>query len=286
MEKVKTFFRMIKIEHSLFALPFAFTGALLAARGIPSFWEIFWIFVAMVNARTIAMGLNRVVDAEIDSKNPRTADREIPAGKISRNKALLYIVLSLVVYEIATYQLNMLCFILSPVPLIVFVVYSYSKRFTSLCHIILGVALGLAPIGAWVAINGTVNMGIVLLGIAVLLWVAGFDIIYALQDLNFDKNYGLFSIPAKLGIKNSVFISRLFHLAAFIIFAYLKIYFGLGIVYLAGVILCGLFMLYEHSLIKSDDLSRVNMAFFNMNAYISTTIFVFVFLDFLLRGMI
>jgi len=286
MEKVKTFFRMIKIEHSLFALPFAFTGALLAARGIPSFWEIFWIFVAMVNARTIAMGLNRVVDAEIDSKNPRTAGREIPAGKISKKKALLYIVLSLVVYEVATYQLNMLCFILSPIPLIVFIVYSYSKRFTSLCHIILGVALGLAPIGAWVAINGTVNLGIVLLGIAVLLWVAGFDIIYALQDLDFDKNYGLFSIPAKLGIKNSVFISRLFHLAAFIIFVYLKIYFGLGIVYLAGVILCGLFMLYEHSLIKSDDLSRVNMAFFNMNAYISITIFVFVFLDFLVRGMI
>jgi len=286
MEKVTTFFRMIKIEHSLFALPFAFTGALLAARGIPSFWKIFWIFVAMVSARTIAMGLNRVIDAKIDSKNPRTADREIPTGKISRKKALLYIVLSLVVYEIATYQLNMLCFILSPIPLIVFVVYSYSKRFTSLCHIILGVALGLAPIGAWVAINGTVNFGIVLLGIAVLLWVAGFDIIYALQDLNFDKNYGLFSIPAKLGIKNSILFSRLFHLTAFIIFVYLKVYFGLGIVYIAGIILCGLFMLYEHSLIKSDDLRRVNMAFFNMNAYISITIFVFVFLDFLLRGMI
>ena len=286
MEKVTTFFRMIKIEHSLFALPFAFTGALLAARGIPSFWKIFWIFVAMVSARTIAMGLNRVIDAKIDSKNPRTADREIPTGKISRKKALLYIVLSLVVYEIATYQLNMLCFILSPIPLIVFVVYSYSKRFTSLCHIILGVALGLAPIGAWVAINGTVNFGIVLLGIAVLLWVAGFDIIYALQDLNFDKNYGLFSIPAKLGIKNSILFSRLFHLTAFIIFVYLKVYFGLGIVYIAGIILCGLFMLYEHSLIKPDDLRRVNMAFFNMNAYISITIFVFVFLDFLLRGMI
>ncbi|AEI14817.1 4-hydroxybenzoate polyprenyltransferase [Flexistipes sinusarabici DSM 4947] len=286
MEKVKTFFRMIKIEHSLFALPFAFTGALLAARGIPSLWKIFWIFVAMVNARTIAMGLNRVVDAEIDSKNPRTADREIPAGKISKKKALLYIVLSLFIYEVATYQLNMLCFILSPVPLIVFVVYSYSKRFTSLCHIILGVALGLAPIGAWVAINGTVNLGIVLLGIAVLLWVAGFDIIYALQDLDFDKSYGLFSVPAKLGIKNSILISRLFHLTAFIIFAYLKVYFGLGILYIAGVILCGLFMLYEHSLIKSDDLSRVNMAFFNMNAYISITIFVFVFLDFLMRGMV
>ncbi|HCW93224.1 MAG TPA: 4-hydroxybenzoate octaprenyltransferase, partial [Flexistipes sinusarabici] len=212
--------------------------------------------------------------------------REIPAGKISKKKALLYIVLSLFIYEVATYQLNMLCFILSPVPLIVFVVYSYSKRFTSLCHIILGVALGLAPIGAWVAINGTVNLGIVLLGIAVLLWVAGFDIIYALQDLDFDKSYGLFSVPAKLGIKNSILISRLFHLTAFIIFAYLKVYFGLGILYIAGVILCGLFMLYEHSLIKSDDLSRVNMAFFNMNAYISITIFVFVFLDFLMRGMV
>lgn len=286
MEKLKTFFSMIKIEHSLFALPFAFTGALLAARGIPSFWKIIWIFVAMVNARTIAMGLNRVVDAEIDSKNPRTADREIPAGKISKKKAIAFIILSFFVYEIATYELNVLCFILSPIPLIVFIVYSYSKRFTSLCHIILGIALGLAPIGAWVAIKGNINWGIVLLGLAVLLWVAGFDIIYALQDLDFDKNYGLFSIPANFGIKNSIVISRLFHLTAFLIFVYLKFYFTLGVIYLLGVILCGLFMLYEHSLIRPGNLSKVDMAFFNLNAYISITIFLFVFLDFLLRGMI
>jgi 4-hydroxybenzoate polyprenyltransferase len=283
MEKVKTFLSMIKIEHSLFALPFAFTGAVLAAEGLPSLGKIFWIIVAMVGARSFAMGINRIVDAEIDAKNPRTASREIPSGKISKSAAVLYVVVALIVYEFATFMLNTLSFILSPIPVIVFILYSYSKRFTSFCHIILGIALGLAPVGAWVAVEGTVNLGITMVGVAVIFWAAGFDIIYALQDIEFDRENNLFSIPALLGIRNSLVLSRCFHLITFIIFLYVKFYFDLGLIYLSGVILSGLFMLYEHSLIKADDLKNVNMAFFNLNAYISMTIFVFVFFDIVLR---
>jgi 4-hydroxybenzoate polyprenyltransferase len=165
----------------------------------------------------------------------------------------------------------------------VFILYSYSKRFTSFCHIILGIALGLAPVGAWVAVEGTVNLGITMVGVAVIFWAAGFDIIYALQDIEFDRENNLFSIPALLGIRNSLVLSRCFHLITFIIFLYVKFYFDLGLIYLSGVILSGLFMLYEHSLIKADDLKNVNMAFFNLNAYISMTIFVFVFFDIVLR---
>jgi len=283
MEKIQTFLGMIKIEHSLFALPFAFTGAVLAAEGFPSFDKIFWIIVAMVGARTFAMGLNRIADAEIDAKNPRTASREIPTGKISKSAAVFYIIVALIIYEFATFMLNTLSFFLSPIPIIVFIIYSYSKRFTSFCHIILGIALGLAPIGAWVAVDGTLNLGITLVGIAVVFWVAGFDIIYALQDIDFDKEHNLFSIPALFGIRNSLMFSRIFHLITFIIFIYIKFYFALGLIYLSGVIISGLFMLYEHFLVKAEDLKNVNMAFFNLNAYISATIFLFVVFDIAFR---
>ncbi|MBC7196819.1 MAG: UbiA family prenyltransferase, partial [Deferribacterales bacterium] len=180
---------------------------------------------------------------------------------------------------------NNLCFILSPIPLLIFILYSYTKRFTALCHIILGIALGLAPIGAWVAISGDLNFGIVLMGIAVLFWVAGFDIIYALQDIDFDRQENLHSIPRYLGIEYSLILSRVFHLVAFFVFIYLYKYFNMGYLYLLGIIICGIFMFYQHRLISKDDLSRVNIAFFNLNAYISLTVFVFTFLDvILIRG--
>ena len=282
LDKISIFLRMIKIEHSLFAMPFALTGLILAAGGIPPVAKIFWIIVAMVAARTFAMGVNRVVDAEIDLNNPRTSAREIPAGKISKAEALIYILISFFIYEYATYALNILCFILSPIPVIIFIIYAYSKRFTFLSHLILGVSLGLAPVGAWVAITGVFDTGIILLGIGVLFWVAGFDILYAIEDIKFDKAYGLYSLPSYLGIKNALYLSRIFHLVAFITFTYIKFYYDLGYIYLTGIILIGLIMFYEHSLVKIDNLSKLNVAFFNMNAYISLTVFIFTSIDILL----
>jgi len=284
MAKLIDFLKMIKIEHSLFALPFAFTSANIAANGIPAIDKILWIIVAMVGARSGAMGLNRVIDAEIDKKNPRTANREIPAGKISKKEAVLYIIISFVVYEFATIMLNKLCFILSPIPILIFILYSYTKRFTALCHIVLGIALGLAPIGAWIAINGDINSAVLLMGLGVLFWVAGFDIIYALQDIDFDKKEKLHSIPRYIGIGGSLIVSRTFHILSFLIFLYLYKKFSLGYFYLFGILISGVFMFYQHMLIKKDDLSRVNIAFFNLNAYISITIFVFTFIDVLIRG--
>lgn len=284
LKKIADFLKMIKIEHTLFALPFAFTGAVIAAGGLPSYSQIFWIIVAMVGARTGAMGLNRVIDAEIDKKNPRTASREIPSGKISKGESIVYIIISFLIYEFATLMLNKLCFYLSPIPLIIFITYSYTKRFTSLCHIVLGVALGLAPIGAWVAVAGNINTGIVIMGIGVLFWVSGFDIIYALQDIEFDKQEKLFSIPAFIGVKKSLILARCFHIISFILFLLTALLLNLGKLYLLGIFLSGIFMFFQHRVISENDLTRVNIAFFNLNAYISLTVFVFTTLDVFIRG--
>jgi len=284
MEKIKIFLRMIKFEHSIFALPFAFTGAIIAANGFPSIERIFWIVVAMVGARSGAMGLNRLIDADIDKENPRTANREIPAGKIGKKEAVLYIIISFLLYEIAAYKLNWLSFILSPIPIAIFFVYSYTKRFTALCHIILGMALGLAPIGAYVAILGRVDLPIVLLGIGVLFWVAGFDVIYAIQDIDFDRDKGLFSIPRFLGVEGSLWVSRIFHIIAFILFLLVKFFQPMGVFYLIGVLGSGLFMIYEHYILKKSNLTKLSMAFFNINAYISIVVFVFTALDIYIRG--
>ncbi|WP_022849882.1 UbiA-like polyprenyltransferase [Limisalsivibrio acetivorans] len=279
MEKLKTFLNMIKVEHTLFALPFAFTGMLLAADGLPSVMTVVWICVAVLGARSGAMGFNRIADAKIDAKNPRTAGRDIPSGKISMGEATLYTVISFGVYLFAAWMLNPLCLILSPIPLLIFILYSYTKRFTALCHIVLGVALGIAPIGAWVAVRGDVSFGIVLLGLGVMAWVAGFDIIYACQDIDFDRKEGLHSIPRYLGIEGSLILARIMHMAAFLLFLYTKYYFGLGWLYFAGILISGAIMVYEHRLLKPEDLSKLGMAFFNLNAYISLTVFIFTALD-------
>lgn len=282
MEKFKIFLRMIKVEHTLFALPFALTGAVLAADGVPAFMQLFWIVVAMLGGRSGAMGLNRVADAAIDARNPRTANREIPAGRMTAKEGWMYTIISFAIFIFAAYMLNPLCFKLSPIALGVFVLYSYTKRFTYFCHIVLGVALGLAPIGAWIAIRGDFNIGIVLMGIAVLVWVAGFDIMYAIQDIDFDTDEGLFSIPRFLGITNSLYLARVMHAVAFIIFFFIAFYFNLGWIYLTGVLITGGLMVYEHRLVKPDNLSQLNMAFFNLNAYISISIFIFTFVDILI----
>ncbi|MCA1928025.1 MAG: putative 4-hydroxybenzoate polyprenyltransferase [Calditerrivibrio sp.] len=285
MEKLKNFLRMIKFEHSIFALPFAFTGAFIAADGVPSVKDIFWIVVAMVGARSGAMGLNRLIDAEIDRENPRTASREIPAGKISKREAIFYIIISFAIYEFATYSLNKLSFILSPIPILIFILYSYTKRFTALCHVVLGIALGLAPIGAYVAILGRVDLPIVVLGMGVLFWVAGFDIIYAIQDIDYDRNKGLFSIPRFLGVNGSLYAARFFHIVAFIMFLSVKVLQPLGLFYLLGVVGSGFFMIYEHYIIRGADLKKLDIAFFNINAYISIVIFIFTMLDIYYRRL-
>ena len=270
---------MVKIEHTLFALPFAFTGMFFAAKGFPSLNTVLWIVLAMFGARSGAMGFNRIADAKIDARNPRTSKRDIPAGRISAAEATLYVVLSFALYFFACYMLNPLCFYLSPVPFAVFILYSYTKRFTFLCHIVLGVALGIAPIGAWAAVTGTITLPVSMLGLAILFWASGFDIVYACQDIEFDKSEGLFSIPRFLGLSRSLNLARLFHFIAFALFIYTWYGFHAGYIYLAGLLLSGAFMVYQHAIIKPSDLSRLDMAFFNLNAYISLTICVFSLID-------
>jgi 4-hydroxybenzoate polyprenyltransferase len=282
--KVRVFLEMIKFSHTIFALPFAFTGALLAARGFPTLSQVGWILCAMVGARTAAMGLNRVIDAEIDGRNPRTATRAIPAGLLGRGAVLLCVALSVLLMLFAARMLNPLCLYLSPVALGFILLYSYCKRFTSLAHVVLGICLAGAPLGAWIAIRGAAQLPAFLLAFAVLFWVAGFDILYALQDLDFDRNSGLHSIPVRLGVTGSLWTSRLFHLAACCFFLGVYFVMPLGPFYLAGIVAaCGM-LLYEHWLLRGGNLERLDAAFFSMNGYISVTIFLTTLVDTLAGG--
>ncbi|MDP2167708.1 MAG: UbiA-like polyprenyltransferase [Thermodesulfovibrionales bacterium] len=275
------YLRMIKFSHSVFALPFAFTSALIAADGVPALRQVFWITVAMVGARTGAMGFNRIIDRDIDALNPRTEERELPAGRISFRAALTLSIISFAVLALAAYRLNPLCFKLTPVAIAVVVLYSYTKRFTWASHFVLGLALSAAPLGAWLAVGGKFVAGAFFPALAVLFWIAGFDILYALQDMEFDKSRGLHSIPAKLGIRNSIFLSRFLHLLSWDFLVFTGIIFGLGFYYWAGLIVAAALFIYEHAIIKADDLSRLNKAFFNMNGYISITVFLFTLLNYI-----
>ena len=269
-EKLKTTLAMIKFEHTLFALPFAFLGAILAANGFPTWWQILWITVAMIGARSAAMTFNRIVDRDIDAKNPRTAGREIPSGKLSVGFAWAFLYVSIGLFLLASYSLNWLTFALSPVALICVLGYSYAKRFTAFAHLILGLALAISPSAAWIAVRGTLYDEVpILLSVLVLMWTAGFDVLYACQDFEFDRKAGLRSIPAKFGIKNSLKIARLFHAQAFVVLVILYFVTGLGWPALVGVIAVGALMIYQHSLVKADDLSRMNAAFFTTNAFVS-----------------
>lgn len=273
--KVILYLKMIKISHSVFALPFAFTGAILAASGFPSLSQIFWVTVAMVGARSGAMGLNRIIDRKIDALNPRTASREIPSGKIKITDAAVFTFISLIVFVVAAYSLNPLCLKLSPVAIAVLFVYSYTKRFTWLSHIVLGIAISAAPLGAWIAVRGTFDWEIMPLCIAVVFWLAGFDMLYALQDIEFDKGHGLHSIPQRFGVKQALILSRISHFITWSLLGANGIIFNLGIVYWIGIFLVAGLLIYEHSLVKPGDLSKLDMAFFNMNGYISIAVFVF-----------
>jgi len=269
-QKLNTTLRMIKFEHTLFALPFAFLGAVLAADGLPTVWQIVWITAAMFGARSAAMTFNRIIDKNFDAENPRTANRELPSGKLSVNFAWMFFASSVILFLLASYQLNWLTLALSPVALLSVLGYSYAKRFTSLAHLILGWALAISPTAAWIAVRGTLDAPEpLLLSLLVMMWTAGFDVLYACQDFEFDKRAGLRSIPARFGIKNSLWIARSFHLQSFVVLLLLYLITNLGWLALFGVVSVGALMVYQHTLVKADDLSRMNAAFFTTNAMVS-----------------
>jgi len=282
MRQIKIILEMIKFEHTIFALPFAFTGALLAAQGLPTGWQILWITVAMVGARSAAMGFNRWADRKFDAENPRTRERALPKGLVTPYQVIAFTSVSSAVLIFAASQLNTLSFVLSPVALVIVFFYSYTKRFTFLAHAFLGLAICLAPIGSWIAVAGRIDPPAFVLGAAVLFWLLGFDVLYALQDIDFDRKVGLHSIPQRFGIGRSLWISRVSHIITMAALFWLYSLLSLGWYYLSGVLIALCLMIYEHSLVKKNDLSKLNMAFFNMNGYISVTIFVFTLLDVLL----
>ena len=270
LEKLKTTLEMIKFEHTLFALPFAFLGAILAANGLPTWWQMLWITVAMVGARSAAMTFNRIVDRDIDAANPRTSGRELPSGKLSVSFAWIFLCVSIAVFLLAAWSLNWLTFALSPVALLFVLGYSYAKRYTAFAHIFLGMALAISPSAAWIAVRGSLDDEVpLLLSLLVLMWTAGFDVLYACQDYEFDRKAGLRSIPARFGIRNSLRIARLFHFQAFVVLLLLYLATGLGWMALVGVGIVAALLVYQHSLVKPNDLSRMNAAFFTTNAFVS-----------------
>ena len=271
---------MIKFSHSIFALPFALSGVVLASlRTDITLRTIGWVVIAMVGARSAAMGFNRWADRKMDAENPRTATRELPTGQLSASAVLAFIALSSGILVLAAYQLNALCFVLSPVALGIVFLYSLTKRFTWATQFFLGLALSIAPIGAWIAVTGTLDSEILVLGAAVLLWVAGFDIIYATQDTEFDQRFGAYSIPQRFGIARALWVSRILHVVAFGVMLLVGQVFDLGWVYHVGVVGIGLLLIYEHRLVRVDDLSKAGVAFMNLNAAISVAYFLFTAVD-------
>ena len=271
---IGTTLEMIKIEHTLFALPFALLGAVLAARGIPTAWQIVWITIAMVGARSTAMAFNRIADRDFDARNPRTKMRAIPAGALSVGFVLLFTLVSAATFFVAAVMLNRLTLLLSPIALVSVVVYSYTKRWTLLSHLVLGWCLAIAPTGAWIAVRGTIGSSIpLLLSIVVMLWTAGFDVLYACQDFDFDRREGLQSIPARFGIGRSLWIARTLHAGAFAALVGLYFLTSLGILAVVGVVATGALLIYQHTLVRANDLSRLNAAFFTTNAFVSVILF-------------
>ncbi len=266
---------MIKIEHTLFALPFAFLGAVLAAKGVPTVSQIVWIVLAMVGARSTAMAFNRLADRKIDARNPRTAMRALPAGTLSVGFVWLFTVLAALLFLLAAAMLNRLTLILAPVALASVLLYSFTKRWTQFSHIVLGWCLSIAPTGAWIAVRGQIGSGVpLLLSLVVLLWTSGFDVLYACQDYEFDRAEGLRSIPARFGIERALWISRGLHAAAFLSLVWLYLMTGLGPLALVGVLITGALLVYQHRLVKAHDLSRLNAAFFTTNAFVSVILLV------------
>ena len=279
----RTTLEMIKIEHSVFALPFALMGALLAARGLPTARHLLWIVVAMVGARSAAMSFNRIIDRHIDLQNPRTAARALPAGTLSVRFAVSFAMVSCAVLIVAAYELNPLAFRLSPVALAILIAYSYTKRFTIFSHIVLGFCLGIAPAAAWIAVRGSLSRSVLLLTAAVTLWTAGFDIIYACQDIDFDRQAGLFSVPRRWGIGRALQLSSILHVLMAGFLLWLAVVEHLGWLSFLGIGVASLLLIYEHSLVKPNDLSRLNAAFFNTNGWIGILLLIFWGADIVMR---
>lgn len=283
LKKMKVFLEMIKVEHTLFALPFAFMGALLGSmvvfHKLPTWGQIGWIIMAMVGARSAAMGLNRVIDKVIDAKNPRTAMRAIPAGLISSKEAIIFIVISFTLLFWAAFNLSPLAVKLLPVAVFFLVFYSYTKRFTWACHIILGMTIGLAPLGGWVAVTNSITLPALVFYISIAFWTAGFDIIYATQDIDFDRNEGLHSIPSRFGISGALRLAKWFHGITAVGFLTLFYLTELSWLYLIGVVAALALLFYEHWIVNPKDLRRVNTAFFTLNSILSITVLVFTLID-------
>ncbi len=277
--KIKIILEMIKFEHTIFALPFAFTGALLAANGLPPWRTVFWIVMAMVGARSAAMGFNRWADRAFDAENPRTKNRALPLGLVTPAQVVFFTAAASALLLVSAWMLNPLALYLSPVALAVVFFYSFTKRFTYLSHAFLGLAICLAPIGAWIAVTGTIAGPALVLGAAVLFWLLGFDVLYALQDMEFDRKAGLHSIPQRFGVGRSLWIARAAHAVTMGALVWLAGLLSLGWLYLGGIFIAFCMIVYEHALVKEDDLSKLNIAFFNMNGYISVTIFLFTLLE-------
>jgi 4-hydroxybenzoate polyprenyltransferase len=276
--RIRTVLEMIKFEHSVFALPFALVGALLAAstaHELPTWRQILWIIVAMVGARSAAMTVNRIADRAYDAKNPRTANRALPKGELSVGFAWMFTIAASAVLVIAAWQLNPLALKLSPVALAVLFFYSYTKRFTSWAHFVLGFCLGISPAAAWIAIRGSLDWRMLILCAAVTLWVGGFDVLYACQDVEFDQQAGLYSIPKRFGVANALLIARGLHIVMVMLLAWLAISFGLGWPAWVGIGVVAALLAYEHSLVKPNDLSKMNAAFFTVNGYISLLFLLF-----------
>jgi 4-hydroxybenzoate polyprenyltransferase len=279
MRIARLYYRLVKFEHTIFALPFAYVGAFLAARGVPSAHDLLWITLAMVGARSLAMALNRLIDARIDAANPRTATREIPSGALTKAAVVAFCLLSLAVYAGAVSQLDPLVRWLSPIPVVAFVVYPYLKRYTWLCHLWLGAVDGLAPVGAWAAIKGELPWQAWALGAAVAAWVSGFDLFYALFDVDIDREQGLHSWATRFGERGAFTGARVLHLATIVLLAAAGIGLDVGLLYWLGVAIVASLLLYEHTLVRPGDLRRLDAAFFTMNGVISVAFFAFVLAD-------
>lgn len=281
-QKVRALLEMIRFSHTIFAFPFALMAVVLAARttgALPTAGQLLWICLALVGARTGAMACNRLIDARLDAANPRTADRHLPAGRVACREALALALAGFALLLLAAWRLNPLCLALAPLAIALLVLYSYCKRFTALSHLVLGLCLGAAPVGAWIALRGSFSWPPLVLGLAVLCWVAGFDIFYALQDEEFDRSQGLHSIPVLMGTRQAILLAKLLHGLMIMLLSLLAMIAPLGEIYLGGVLLVAGLLVYEHRLVQADDLSRLNTAFFTLNGTISLGLFLFTLAD-------
>jgi len=283
-EKIKVLLEMIKFKHTVFALPFAFMGAFLSARGVPSLMVFLWVLVAMAGARTCAMGFNRIADRKFDAMNPRTAGRALPAGEVSLVESWLMVIIAGILFFVACAMLNRLALLMAPFALSLTLLYSLTKRFTWLCHVVLGIALAFSPLGGWVAVSGSLMGYPWYLSLGVLFWVAGFDTIYACLDADFDRETGLFSLPSRFGRRRAFHLAVFFHVLAFVFFALTGYVLHLNLYYFAGIGVAGCALFYQHIVVSPTDLSRISLSFFSMNGIISLTLFAATWLSLATNG--